>query len=190
MLQTKIPVAHREGRTRSLQIAPHAQPHCKSLTLYPIELGGHDYTFVIGIHDLYIGINHAQILVAESEKKHACDTANTMIHQMNTVRLSTFRAHTEASLTFKGVGRNVLLVIFNIQSTPMPEIPILVNKWNTYGLWGRIFRPPTWWTEKGMGSKIKVYVFALLFCFLPLLDLWQADSEISDRFLEQQYRIF
>ena len=31
-------IAHREGRTRSLQIA-QAKP--KSLTLYPIELGGH-----------------------------------------------------------------------------------------------------------------------------------------------------
>jgi hypothetical protein len=30
----KLPVAHREGRTRSLQMT------LKSLTLYPIELGG------------------------------------------------------------------------------------------------------------------------------------------------------
>jgi hypothetical protein len=30
-------LAHREGRTRSLQITAY----CKSLTLYPIELGGH-----------------------------------------------------------------------------------------------------------------------------------------------------
>ena len=36
----KIPVAHREGRTRSLKISQEC--HCrKSLTLYPIELGGH-----------------------------------------------------------------------------------------------------------------------------------------------------
>jgi hypothetical protein len=33
-------IAHREGRTRSLQIPPLVT-HCKSLTLYPIELGGH-----------------------------------------------------------------------------------------------------------------------------------------------------
>ena len=32
----KVSVAHREGRTRSLQIPPND----KSLTLYPIELGG------------------------------------------------------------------------------------------------------------------------------------------------------
>ena len=32
-------VAHREGRTRSLQITLDNPP--KSLTLYPIELGGH-----------------------------------------------------------------------------------------------------------------------------------------------------
>jgi hypothetical protein len=33
-------VAHREGRTRSLQITMGVNPP-KSLTLYPIELGGH-----------------------------------------------------------------------------------------------------------------------------------------------------
>jgi hypothetical protein len=35
-------LAHREGRTRSLQIVVVARPHAryKSLTLYPIELGG------------------------------------------------------------------------------------------------------------------------------------------------------
>ena len=35
-------LAHREGRTRSLQIVVVAQPRArhKSLTLYPIELGG------------------------------------------------------------------------------------------------------------------------------------------------------
>ena len=36
-------LAHREGRTRSLQIRVVMRPctHHKSLTLYPIELGGH-----------------------------------------------------------------------------------------------------------------------------------------------------
>jgi hypothetical protein len=35
-------VAHREGRTRSLQITRECNQHPpKSLTLYPIELGGH-----------------------------------------------------------------------------------------------------------------------------------------------------
>ena len=36
-------LAHREGRTRSLQIQVVMRPctHHKSLTLYPIELGGH-----------------------------------------------------------------------------------------------------------------------------------------------------
>jgi hypothetical protein len=36
-------LAHREGRTRSLQIRVVMRPctHRKSLTLYPIELGGH-----------------------------------------------------------------------------------------------------------------------------------------------------
>ena len=37
-------LAHREGRTRSLQITfdhvTHGPRHRKSLTLYPIELGG------------------------------------------------------------------------------------------------------------------------------------------------------
>lgn len=35
-------VAHREGRTRSLQISP---AFFKSLTLYPIELGGLEACF-------------------------------------------------------------------------------------------------------------------------------------------------
>ena len=35
-------LAHREGRTRSLQITAGCYHHPpKSLTLYPIELGGH-----------------------------------------------------------------------------------------------------------------------------------------------------
>ena len=39
-LEKKI-IAHREGRTRSLQItALHDSYNRKSLTLYPIELGG------------------------------------------------------------------------------------------------------------------------------------------------------
>ncbi len=33
-------LAHREGRTRSLQITTHLYIGDKSLTLYPIELGG------------------------------------------------------------------------------------------------------------------------------------------------------
>ena len=35
----KVNVAHREGRTRSLQMIQGSNPP-KSLTLYPIELGG------------------------------------------------------------------------------------------------------------------------------------------------------
>ena len=34
-------LAHREGRTRSLQITVGGHPPSKSLTLYPIELGEH-----------------------------------------------------------------------------------------------------------------------------------------------------
>ena len=42
-LEKKI-LAHREGRTRSLQItALHDSYNRKSLTLYPIELGGRHY---------------------------------------------------------------------------------------------------------------------------------------------------
>ena len=45
----KVEVAHREGRTRSLQIAPTTCGR-KSLTLYPIELGGRYHPFLTYIH--------------------------------------------------------------------------------------------------------------------------------------------
>ena len=47
----KVEVAHREGRTRSLQIAPTTCGR-KSLTLYPIELGGRYLPSLTYIHVL------------------------------------------------------------------------------------------------------------------------------------------
>jgi hypothetical protein len=51
-------LAHREGRTRSLQITQLCVLHacCKSLTLYPIELGGHIVFCNMNIYDLEVPI--------------------------------------------------------------------------------------------------------------------------------------
>ena len=47
-------IAHREGRTRSLKISETRDCHClKSLTLYPIELGGRVYFSMMRIHKCY-----------------------------------------------------------------------------------------------------------------------------------------
>jgi hypothetical protein len=58
-------VAHREGRTRSLKISGTRDCHCrKSLTLYPIELGGHIYFPIMHIHKREIPSGKAFVRVA------------------------------------------------------------------------------------------------------------------------------